>query len=122
MKKRYDLFHNQNGFLFPYVLFVMILILIFVSSNVAIYKNTVMYSDFYKEQLKIDTLVQMSTAKFKEEIVSTLPSSEGDRLYTFPDGTVQIYYQMQQEKIIASFSAVTDENASFITTQTFSSP
>jgi hypothetical protein len=121
MKKLFISFHNQNGFLFPYVLFTAVLACVIVSSSVVIHKNNTNFASFYKEQLKMNTLTQMGISLFKEEIGS-INTDQGSRSYSFPYGNVKIHYQKKEETMVISCYVTTSERASYVTTQTFPIP
>lgn len=92
MRKNLLYINNQKGFVLPLVLLIAALLFLFVSTNVAIYKNEMIITKNELAQLKIDTLFQMSRAKFKDEI-ATIKQDKGTVDYIFPNGRVKIAYE-----------------------------
>lgn len=98
MKKSLLFTSDEKGFILPLVLLIAALMFLFVSTNVAIYKNEMTITKNELAQIKIDTLFQMSRAKFKDEI-PTLKQDNGSVHYTFPDGKVKIAYEFLPEDV-----------------------
>lgn len=98
MKKNLMFISDGKGFILPLVLLIAALLFLFVSTNVAIYKNEMIITKNELTQIKIDTLLQMSRAKFKEEISAHMQNN-GIAQYTFPDGKVKIEYQILPENV-----------------------
>lgn len=98
MRKNLPFTNDEKGFILPLVLLIAALLFLFVSTNVAIYKNEMVITKNELSQIKIDTLFQMSRAKFKDKI-STLAQDHGTVHYTFPDGNVKIGYEVLSEDV-----------------------
>ncbi|RKQ37785.1 hypothetical protein [Oceanobacillus halophilus] len=91
MKNQLYTMTNQRGFMFPYVLFIITILLIFVTSSINFYRNDIQLTQQYLEHIRVETLFQMGREKYKQNITnseSISPSSEVT--YEFPDGNVTI--------------------------------
>ncbi|WP_162800305.1 hypothetical protein [Oceanobacillus zhaokaii] len=81
--------NNEKGFFLPYVLFIIAIVYIIVTTNIAMYRNDLQLTENQIEQVKIETLFQMQREQFKQEVQKHgLPSSE--TTYHFPDGKAKI--------------------------------
>lgn len=98
MKKSLLFTNDEKGFILPLVLLIAALMFLFVSTNIAIYKNEMVVTKNELSQLRINTLFQSGRAKFTTEI-PTLKQDQGTVNYTFPNGTVKIIYQVLPENV-----------------------
>lgn len=106
-------FTNQQGFFFPYVLFVISLTFIIVSANIKIYHNEIYLSEHMIEQIKVDTLIQMSTMKFKKQ-VDNMEELPREVIYVFPPGEVKLFYVSHDDTFIKiRYDIQTDKNKFF---------
>ncbi|QGS68865.1 hypothetical protein CV093_11790 [Oceanobacillus sp. 143] len=51
----------------PYVLFIIAIVYIIVTTNIAMYRNDLQLTENQIEQVKIETLFQMQREQFKQE-------------------------------------------------------
>lgn len=82
---------NQRGFILPYTLFVIAIVLLLLTIQIRTYQNDIRISHNHQEQLKIETLIQMGREQFKQDIVSK-EKTTGAVTYKFPPGKVIIKY------------------------------
>lgn len=92
MKKPSFIIHNQQGFILPYTLFVIAIMLFILTIQVTTYQNDIRISHNHQEQFKIKTLIQMGQEQFKQDIVSKQKTT-GSVAYQFPPGKVSINYK-----------------------------
>lgn len=91
-KERSLPFHNDKGYIFPFVLFVALVMFSAVTASILIYRNEIMISNQILEQMTAETIVQMSVHRFKEEKpFIILPT--GTISYQFPSGSVEVFYE-----------------------------
>ncbi|MEC5422261.1 hypothetical protein QGM71_02005 [Virgibacillus sp. C22-A2] len=89
MKKPLFFISNEKGFVLPYILFIITLVFIFLTSNISTYKNEIKMTENHLEQVIIETLYQMGHTKLKEEFVTN--NYHATQIsYSFPDGLVNI--------------------------------
>src|SRR5699024_12147737 len=69
MKNKLFYITNQHGFFLPYVLFIVSLTFIIVSTNIKIYNNEIQMMNHLTEQIKIETLLNMGRTKFTKEMI-----------------------------------------------------
>ncbi|MEN1970580.1 hypothetical protein WMZ97_21285 [Lentibacillus sp. N15] len=109
MKKQLYFTHNQQGFILPYVLFIMTIILLVISAMVSTYQNDIRISQHHQDQLNIETLIQMGREQFKQEI-DKHTATTGSVSYRFPPGKVNItYLQMGANEYHLLFQVETEE-------------
>ncbi|HLR75272.1 MAG TPA: competence type IV pilus minor pilin ComGG [Virgibacillus sp.] len=114
MKKQLS-FMNNSGFILPYVLFIITIILIVLSASIHIYKQEINMTHHHIEQLKIETLIQMSIMAFKDDYLNDSLDS-GSVTYNFPYGTVHTDYSVETTStILMQLTIRTDEHSSYQT-------
>lgn len=116
MKKRLSFINNEQGFSLPYVLFIIILSFIVIIANIKIYQNELHMMKHLTNQVKVETLIQMSLAKFKEDISSNddLTSIEDETFYSFPSGEVNLkVISIEKKYMWLRLYISTDEDTSF---------
>lgn len=90
---------NEQGFILPYVLFILVIMMLLVTSSIHIYQNNTRLTQRHIEQLKFETLFQMGQVRFKKDLQEgNIPESHAHddkqkKEYTFPDGDVTITYK-----------------------------
>lgn len=113
MRNKLYYFTNQRGFFLPYVLFIVSLTLLIVSTNIKLYDNEIHMMHHLIEQIKIETLIQMSHMKYKEDV------NRNDHIpevtsYSFPSGDVTIsYLNHKGYRAFVHYQITTDNNISF---------
>ena len=117
MKKQLSIINSQDGFFLPYVLFIISLIFILTTSNIAIYRNDLQITAAQTEQIKIETLFQMGRTKFKANI-DQYNAKNNTASYSFPDGNVQIIiHSINDNKYDLYFTILTKEkNTKYVIT------
>lgn len=102
---------KEKGFIFPYILFLAALCLLVVTSSTSIYKNHIQMTTMQMEQIKLDTLIQISHAQFKEELQNNT-LIQGQKKYNYPYGSVIISYSfLDQGSLLLNYKANTDKKA-----------
>lgn len=91
MKKISFFLNDQSGFYLPYVLFITVIILLTVVTNVNLYQQNISMTGQHLDQLRIETLTQMAHEKFANEY-PVIESKELRVYYSFPYGNVELLY------------------------------
>ncbi|WP_087971672.1 hypothetical protein [Oceanobacillus rekensis] len=79
---------NEDGFILPYVLFIISLLFLLITANINHYQREIEITDRHIQQVRIETLFQMGREKVKSEIEHI---QLNDTLtYDFPNGEVRI--------------------------------
>jgi len=100
MKNTLFFTREQKGFILPFVLFAVVIIMLVITSSIHIYQNNIRLTNHHIQQLKIESLFQSSLSLFKQHLENgdippiQSPYKELTKLYTLPDGNVNIIYQM----------------------------
>ncbi|HLR80675.1 MAG TPA: competence type IV pilus minor pilin ComGG [Bacillota bacterium] len=97
MKNQSFFTNNDNGFFYPYVMFITAILFIVTTANINIYSNEIHLTKQLIEQTKIETLIQMGLTTFKED-VTTFKHPEGTVSYEFPSGQVNIAFSTRDER------------------------
>ncbi|MEI3611719.1 hypothetical protein [Pseudogracilibacillus sp. SO30301A] len=112
MRKK-SLIMSESGFYLPLSMVVSMIVLSAVITSVLIYKNETKVSYMLKEQIEVETLIQMARAKFKEEEVYKNRNS-GQITYEFPSGTTIIQYEkIDTHQFTLQFDVTTNEHSYF---------
>ncbi len=112
MRKK-SLIMSESGFYLPLTMMVSMIVLSAVITSVLIYKNEMEVSHTLKEQIEVETLIQMARAKFKEEEVYKNKNS-GQITYEFPNGTAVIQYdKIDTHQYSLQFDVTTKEQFYF---------
>ncbi|MDY0396680.1 hypothetical protein ACFSMW_05520 [Virgibacillus halophilus] len=100
MKKSFSFITDRQGFIFPYVMFIIAIVLLLVTTSSNMYKNEIHIAKQFTDNLQMNTVYQMGFAKFKEEYVGNLMNADSDKVdYEFPPGHVAIHYSESDEQI-----------------------
>lgn len=81
--------NNQAGFAMPLVLFAVATILTIIFSHIYIYTNDIHITKNHREQIKMETLFQMSLVRLKEDL-HTIENYPAYLSYEFPYGNVTV--------------------------------
>lgn len=100
---------SEAGFFLPFVLFVFVLVSSSVLTTVAIYQNELKVSARLLEQIKAETMVQMSTVDVKERLNKGEIAKEGRLRYRFPQGKTSVHYKREKEQIYRLYIEVLTE-------------
>lgn len=98
MKKRLSYLKIDKGFYLPYVLFVSVAALSFITASIMIYTNEGKISSQLMEQIEAETLIQMGRAKLIAE-GSYVGESSGEVMYVFPNGEIRIKYSLVEGEV-----------------------
>ncbi|WP_026569957.1 hypothetical protein [Sediminibacillus terrae] len=114
MKKRFVILKhekfNHNGFIFPYIAFVSVVIITALISAVALVHNQQLETYQYYEQLKLDTLLQMGKEQLRTEQSVLDKDCPRSRTYTYPYGTATIRCEQIEDGILkARFTLETNK-------------
>lgn len=102
---------KQEGFIFPYVLFIIALSLIIVTTSIQLYQSEIHITQNQTEQMKIETLFQMAHTQFKEDITNQ-PESNDTISYSLPYGEVLVEYgKLNKREYQLNFLIETDTGA-----------
>ncbi|GAA5415498.1 hypothetical protein Pryu01_00522 [Paraliobacillus ryukyuensis] len=92
---------KQRGFIFPYICFIAIMLLLCVLTSVTLYENSKQMTNNQLEQIKLETLRQMTSGKLFDEIRHQkikLPFK--DIAYEFPNGSATVQYQTHDSEVL----------------------
>lgn len=122
MKKQLS-FTSESGFIFPYVIFIISLLLIVLLASIHIYKQESHMTQYHFEQIKMETLVQMGLAAFKNDLLEQ-HISEDSVTYTFPYGSVLITYSTTEkaQALLLQLTIRTDGHSSYQTSYVMKLP
>lgn len=98
MKKQYFCMDKQQGFILPYVMFFIAVVMLLVIASGNIYRNEIFISDQLIHELKINTVYQMALTQFHNEFNEDVPTN-GSVVYEFPDGKAAIKYTTAENKV-----------------------
>ena len=100
---------KQDGFLLPYVTFIITLLLLSVISAIALYSNDRVITELQLEQVELETLHQMGYTEFKNNLMDySITAQQQSITYSYPNGQVLItYYQNNDNKIVFTLKAIT---------------
>lgn len=115
MKKQLSSTINNQGFMVPYVMFIIAIALMAITTSVNIYKDEIQITYNQLEQTKLETLFQMAHTTFKEEI-SLGTDIKNPVYYQFPYGDVRVEYIILSEKEYHLYFTITTKNGSDFTT------
>ncbi|SES83514.1 hypothetical protein SAMN05216389_102391 [Oceanobacillus limi] len=102
---------NQKGYFLPSVMFICMIVFIVLTAHIQIYSNSLHMTDKIVENIKLESLFQMSYTKFQEDVKSfTYTEQEQTIHYEFPDGTVEIKYFFQEMDSIHLMMNITSKN------------
>ena len=110
MRKQSYFINKEDGFFLPFVMFIISIIFIVITANIATYRNDIHITDNYLEQLKIETLFQMGHGALKEDLENSDKIID-KKSYSFPEGNVEIsLISSSDEKFIYDFIISTNKH------------
>lgn len=98
MKNKSFFLSNQAGFYLPYVLFLTVIVLFTVATQINIYQQDIQVTHQHLEQLRIETLNQMALKKVQQEN-DILELERWTVSYIFPYGTARLKYHLIEDDI-----------------------
>ncbi|WP_100010671.1 hypothetical protein [Lentibacillus sediminis] len=98
MKKPSSFMNKGNGFILPYVLFIIALVLILIMGNITQYRSEFTSTALQIENVRVETLFQMGREKWKQEIAPHGAVLDQVTTYDFPVGTVEINLVAENEE------------------------
>lgn len=90
--------NKSNGFILPYVLFIITLVLILIMGNITQYRSEFTSTALQIENVRMETLFQMGREKWKQEIATNGAQLGQVITYSFPDGMVGINLEDENEE------------------------
>ncbi len=97
----------------PYVLFVISIVFILITSSILLYRNDIYLTDHYLEHIRVETLFQMSQMKFNQEILSNDSPIPPTVQYDFPDGKVIIHITTESDNLYDFVYIITTKELNF---------
>lgn len=113
MKKPLYSINNEKGFILPYVLFMVFLLFILITSSIKTYQNDIYLTDHYLEHLRIETLFQRGKMKFSKEVLSSSNPFPPTTNYEFNDGYVTIQVREVSDKVYEIVYNITTKELEF---------
>lgn len=98
MKEFFIQTSNERGMFFPFVLFIALILFSVVTTLTLIYKNETEISNRLWEQMKAETLVQMSKQEFLAEKFYE-DAYSNSALLTFPSGDVVLTFSKKKDNV-----------------------
>lgn len=112
MNERSSILKRDDGYFYPFVLFVIVLLISILITSTIIYQNEQKISSQLIEQMYAQSLVQLSKATFVKEHPH-LTENEGTLHYEFPLGEVAVHYKKISYETIVLEMDVTTMNDTF---------
>jgi Tfp pilus assembly protein PilV len=110
MKKPLCSTRKQSGFVLPIVLFSIVIIMIAISTQIYIYRHELQITANYLEQVKMETLFQMSLTQVKQDLDS-LDTFPAHLSYEYQDGSVTVYIPAESHLQLTFHIHTDDHNA-----------
>lgn len=111
--------NNDSGYFFPFVIFISLILFSAVTASITIYQNELMISEQLFEQMKAESIVQMSIQQFTKERPYN-ENQSGEITYLFPSGTVSLNYELMDENLyLIMLDIETDKKKSFLIKKLF---
>lgn len=111
MKRLFLFIDSEEGFILPIVLVTAIIIFTMITSHIYIYKNDMHITSNHQEQLKMETLFQMSLIYVQEDL-PTIEHFPSYLTYEFPYGIVTVHVPEQHHNEY-TFHIQTDHDSNF---------
>lgn len=99
---------NEKGFVFPFVLFIITIILITTTFNVSLYRHEIEIARNIIEQEEFESLFQMARASLLKEDIHAL-SLNSEKEYIFPNGKVAITISKIDDRFIHTVFVINSE-------------
>jgi hypothetical protein len=97
----------------PYVLFVVSIVFILVTSSILLYRNDLYLTEHYLEHIRIETLFQRSQMKFNREILSNNSAIPSIVQYDFYDGKAIIHISEESDNLYNFVYIITTKELNF---------
>ncbi len=107
--------------MFPFVLFITVLVLMIITATAYHYQNNIVMTKNQIEQLKIETMVQMSRKKVKQELIQNGELKE-QMDFSFPYGDVSLRINAIPSNKYTLLFTITTDNQSTIQLRGFLKP
>ena len=113
MKKRLLSWNNQSGFVLPTILFMLSIITLGLMTTIILYERNIFATQFYLDQLQIETMMQMAHTSFTNTYSVESWSTIQD-VFHFPTGHVKVTYNRWDDILYTlHYEIVTDTTESF---------
>lgn len=122
IQKRLDFMRQSEGFIFAYVLFIISILFLIITGSITSYQHDTSITDNMLEQVKIETLFQMSHTEFKDALQGHDTLQEDDVFdYDYPYGMVTVSIRkIQDDNVYAHFQITTSKGAEYLYQHTLS--
>lgn len=109
-------FMNEDGFMLPYVLFIVTIILVVLTTSIHMYKQDTIMTYHHTEQLKIESLIQMGLMSLKTDHLHE-NIDQDKATYSFPDGTVHLSFlpSTEDDMLLVQLTVYTKNGSSYQT-------
>lgn len=113
MKEHLLQIKNEQAYFLPFVIFIVLILFSAVTASIQIYRNEILIADNLWEQMKTETLVQMTMKKFSDE-KPFIEHNIGIETYHFPSGIVDLSYERITPEIYKiTLNIATDKQKNF---------
>lgn len=107
MRKKYSFWEynrkHQQGFIFPFLLFLTALLLIAISYHIKNYQTIIEISRYHEENVILDSLYQMAGEELKSDLPTVeLENASAQLIYNYPSGKVIIDLNQMDNQIIGA--------------------
>ncbi|RFA32810.1 hypothetical protein CAI16_16855 [Virgibacillus dokdonensis] len=121
MIKKSSIIRNNAGFMFPFVLVITVLVLLIITATAYHYQNNIVMTKNQIEQLKIETMVQMSRERVKQALIQN-GELKKQMYFSFPYGDVSLRINALSSDKYTLFFTITTDNQSTIQLRGFLNP
>lgn len=106
--------NNEKGFIFPFTLFIITIILLTISLNISSYQYDIKLSKKALEQTEIESLFQMARTSLRNEDIDSF-TTDTIKEYSFPNGTVlTIINKIEDDNVHITFDIITKNDSKSI--------
>src|SRR5699024_6088274 len=109
MKKQFVIMTNNKGFILPSLLLIIFVTFISITTSAIIFTNELVMTQNNIDQLKIETLIQMTYTQFNEEF-PPFEQEQEEVHYLFPYGDVKITYTILNDSQVNLYFFVQTDN------------
>ncbi|MGM8213494.1 hypothetical protein ACLIBH_12020 [Virgibacillus sp. W0430] len=111
MKNQFNFINKEAGFYLPFVLFIITICFIILTASINMYKNEIEVTHKQLEQIKVETLFQISRTKLKNEIKENKFKHTNQITYQLQDGFVTITFMpIEENSYQMHFTILTNKN------------
>lgn len=121
MQKKYLFIKEEKGFILPFVLVISLIIILLVTTSIKMYQSELLITQNLIDQIKIDTIIQMSLERLKDDL-NDKNHSEAQFTYTFPQGD-EVYIQstfLEDNTVNLTYEIIISQTEQYQVTQLYS--